>query len=146
MTVPGECPIGHYCPARTSSVTNEAIECPAGTYGDRVNLGSVEECVPCEPGKFCTAGQTSRGASTDCDETFFCPIGSSAGNGYSNDYEFGVNVAGLCPAGYTCPAGTTAPVPCPVGTYQPLSGQTDCDDCLGGYYCDELGMSELNVD
>lgn len=74
--------------------------------------------------------------SIDCDATFFCPLGSIAGSGYSNEYEFGVLESGLCPPGYTCNTGTIAPVPCPVGTFQSVAGSTTCDDCTGGYYCD----------
>ena len=117
MTAPGECPIGKYCPAETNSVNNEAIDCPAGTYNDITNIGEEELCIPCEPGKYCNAGSTARSDAIDCDETFFCPFGSSAGNSYTETYEFGHEDSGICPAGYNCPAGTIAPVPCDIGTW-----------------------------
>jgi hypothetical protein len=149
MQNPQECPIGKYCPAKTASITEAAytsdwpVNCPAGTYSDIVNIGSADECKPCPVGQWCAAGTDAEPTSQPCDETFFCPYGSSAQNGYTDDYVFGLGASGLCPAGYTCPAGTIAPVPCPVGEFQALSGQTTCDDCTRGYYCDEVGMSAL---
>jgi len=55
--------------------------------------------------------------SNNCDATFFCPLSSTAANNYNDAYVFGSTISGLCPAGYNCPAGTIAPVPCAVGTY-----------------------------
>lgn len=77
-----------------------------------------------------------------CDEKFFCPIGSSSKNGYTNTYVFGLSLSGLCPKGHTCAAGTIAPTPCPIGTFNPSVGQTVCLPCTPGYFCDEQGMSD----
>lgn len=144
MESPNQCPEGHYCPATTSSVVSGKIECPAGTYNDRPNIGSEDECTPCPVGKSCVAGLTAA-STVDCLETFFCPYGALVGDGYTNTYVFGQSASGKCPAGYTCAAGTTAPTPCALGTFQVLAGSTACDACTGGYYCDELGMYELNT-
>ena len=144
LQAPNDCDPGYYCPAQTSSVSNEKIACPAGTYNDRKNIGSVEACTPCPVGKWCAAATTAESAASDCDAGFFCPYGSSAANGYTTDYEFGKAASGKCPAGYTCAAATIAPTPCPVGQFQAVSGSTTCDDCTGGYYCDEVGMSVLD--
>ena len=54
--------------------------------------------------------------------------------------------AGLCPEGHTCAAGAIAPTPCPIGTYNPLVGQTSCKPCPAGLFCDELGMSQDTFD
>lgn len=59
MENPNDCPIGSYCPAKTSSVTNEAILCPAGTYSAKLNIGSSADCTPCIIGSYCVAGSTS---------------------------------------------------------------------------------------
>lgn len=149
MSAPVDCPIGQYCPAQTSTISNEAIDCPAGTYNDRLNIGSEEECTPCPVGKYCPSSAipiTSADDAVDCEETFFCPYGSAAGSGYSDEYEFGKSASGLCPAGYTCAAGAIAPTPCPLGQYNPTAGATACLPCEPGYYCDEQGMSASDAD
>lgn len=53
---------------------------------------------------------------------------------------------GLCPAGYTCPTGTIAPIPCEKGTYQPNSGETTCLPCPPGRYCDEFAIDRLVIE
>ena len=35
-----------------------------------------------------------------------------------------------------CPQGIRAPLLCEAGTYQPDTGQSDCEACPEGYYCD----------
>jgi len=117
MTAPLQCIAGHYCPAKTSLINNEQLECPPGTYSEILGLGSKSDCIPCPTGKYCNSGTSLKSDAIDCDEKFFCPIGSSAGTGYGNVYEFGVKASGICPAGYTCEAATLAPEPCPVGQY-----------------------------
>lgn len=148
LQAPTDCPTGKYCPAKTNAGSYAgSVDCPAGTYGDRINIGGAStNCIPCPPGKWCSAGLTAKSQAQDCAATFFCPYGSTAANGYSNTYEFGKAASGLCPPGYTCAAGTTAPTPCAVGTFQVAAGSTACNQCTAGYYCDEKGMSVLNVD
>jgi len=48
---------------------------------------------------------------------------------------------GLCPAGYKCPQGTVAPVPCEIGFYNNWEGSDECYPCPAGKYCDELGIN-----
>jgi hypothetical protein len=57
----------------------------------------------------------------------------------------GNSVPGMCPAGYYCPSGTIAPIPCPVGTYQPNPSSTSCLTCPAGYYCDVLGIDDTVI-
>jgi hypothetical protein len=122
MTVPNTCPVGKYCPAQTNSVSNDEIDCPAGSYNEIENIGASSMCTPCEPGKYCLAGSVAKSSAIDCDATFFCPRGAAIGNTYTDAYTFGSTTSGLCPAGHTCAAGTLAPEPCPVGYYNPLIG------------------------
>jgi hypothetical protein len=119
MENPIDCPIGKYCPQQTNAVNNEAIACPPGTYNDHVNIGSADECTPCPPGQYCNCvgGCTAKPTSSPCDAGFFCPYGSSAPNGYTDAYVFGLGASGLCPKGYYCEAGTIAATPCPTTTY-----------------------------
>jgi hypothetical protein len=147
MSAPTTCSTGKYCPATTSSVTNSEVDCPAGTYNDRVNIGSADECIPCPPGQFCIAATAAKPTASPCLASFFCPYGATAADGYSSDYVFGLSAAGLCPAGYYCEEGTIAPTPCPIGKFRATSGGaalTDCAVCTAGWYCDELGMTALD--
>ena len=64
-------------------------------------------CIECQQGKYCAGGLTVEDG--DCDATFYCPISSSAPNGYGSDHVIGTSVAGLCPKGFYCAAGVIAP-------------------------------------
>ena len=48
------CPNGQYCPEGR----DEGEQCPPGTYtpAQTAGLESVQQCNPCEPGKYCTGG------------------------------------------------------------------------------------------
>ena len=48
--------------------------------------------------------------------------------------------------GHYCPSGTSDPVDCPRGTYNPSeqgSNMTDCLACTPGYYCLEAGKANV---
>ena len=48
------------------------------------------------------------------------------------------------PPGHYCPAGTSSPNPCPIGTYYPsefAKSVDDCLDCSPGKYCNDTGLS-----
>jgi hypothetical protein len=57
-----------------------------------------------------------------------------------------LSTGGKCPAGYTCPEGTPAPIPCDLGTYQPSYGSEICIPCPLGKYCDELGIDDKVIE
>ena len=70
---------------------------------------------------------------------YVCLEGSSVPN--PND-----NITGyICPEGFYCEAGTPAPQPCPLGTFQASQGQDNCTTCPAGYMCDQLNMTVPNV-
>ena len=49
------------------------------------------------------------------------------------------------PQGFYCPEGTSAPEPCPEGTYSSrpaLSDRSECSPCGGGQYCTGVGLKE----
>lgn len=54
-------------------------------------------------------------------------------------------IPGPCPAGHRCPIGSSYPIPCSVGTYQNQTGQSTCEDCPAGKYCDETGIATNTV-
>ena len=85
--------------------------------------------MPCTPGKYCaTAGLSA--ATGNCAAGYYCneratsatPTDGTTGN--------------ICPYGHYCPAGTSDPIPCPLGQYLDLKGQdalSDCKACPTGY-------------
>lgn len=53
----------------------------------------------------------------------------------------------LCPAGHYCPAGSSKPEPCPMGTFLPQSGmvyRNACLPCPGGTFCQGEGLSSVS--
>ena len=48
---PQPCPEGHYCPNGTQYATQYG--CPNGTYSDKMNLASADECTSCPGGMYC---------------------------------------------------------------------------------------------
>lgn len=119
---PVVCPDGYYCPEGSADKT----PCPIGTYRDAEGGTVLSDCYQCPEGYYCdTLAQTNPHAST-CSAGFYCPEGQPADSPTS--YE--------CPAGYYCPAGSKIPKQCEVGTYQSQEGQSSCDPCPAGSYCD----------
>lgn len=54
-----------------------------------------------------------------------------------------------CPAGFYCPEGTSDPVPCPPGSFNPLEGQdelADCRECYAGKACTQVALRAPDVD
>jgi hypothetical protein len=51
------CAAGHYCDTGTVNPTENS--CPAGTYTDRVDLHTYEDCEICLEGMACASGSTS---------------------------------------------------------------------------------------
>ncbi|OMJ93310.1 hypothetical protein SteCoe_3776 [Stentor coeruleus] len=122
------CPAGYLCPSGVSSdLTNSAIttyDCVSGYYC----LQSALFSLPCRPGTYL---DTSRGTSLSS-----CKIGDA---GYYLDSFASTTPGTQCPAGYYCLAGTSQPVSCPIGTYNPSPGGASKDNCVicdAGYYCD----------
>lgn len=84
-----------------------------------ISIGLTSPAGKCLAGHYCLLGSTEQN-----------PIGQSYG-----DY---------CTAGHYCPEGTGSPVPCPIGTYLPSTGQSmlaHCIDCALGKYCDTVGQA-----
>lgn len=54
-----------------------------------------------------------------------------------------------CPRGFYCPEGTSDPVPCPPGSFNPLAGQedlADCRECNAGKACTQVALRAPDVD
>ncbi len=91
-SAPIECQPPFYCPKERA--TNQTI-CPIGNYCPEPGM-----CTPlkCPPGTFVTCAGKVR--CETCDSGRYCPIPTQSL---------------LCPVNYYCPAGSSAPTPCPDG-------------------------------
>ncbi|XP_069750647.1 neurogenic locus notch homolog protein 4-like [Narcine bancroftii] len=119
------CPAGYYC---TSGTTSPA-PCPVGTYNPLKGKGSLTDCLPCDPGHYCSnVGQAQ--PSGGCYAGFYCNAASTQPDRH------------VCPAGFYCPNSTVTPHPCPSGTYSNDTGnkkESNCQPCLSGQFCDGSG-------
>lgn len=93
--------------------------------------------IPCPAGTYCqTAGLDN--STAECQEGYFCTLGAKKQNptdGITGD---------ICPAGFYCPAGSTAPTACGIGTFSPSTGNNDISDCLNctaGEHCADNNMT-----
>eukprot|EP00347_Sterkiella_histriomuscorum_P016022 403354791 len=149
MTTPKECPSGHYCLEVTATLLNNngtnLNPCSAGTYSEFTGLWSQSECTYCPEGQYCLGGGTLPDGL--CDAGYYCGVGSSIQTPTTTKYIMGNTQPrqGQCPPGYYCPQGTVAPLPCPIGTYNPDYNQVVCKPCLLGHYCDEKGLDGITV-
>ena len=130
-----DCPQGSYCPSGTG-VTQP--KCPRGFFGHSTNLGAVEECSPCDPGKYCSQeGLTA--VEGDCKAGYVCTAGSE------NEYGMiGSSANTPCPVGEYCPTGSYQGIQCPPKTYNPSTTSTNsaaCLYCSVGQFCSTYGLS-----
>uniref|UniRef100_A0A0G4HJ42 Tyrosine-protein kinase ephrin type A/B receptor-like domain-containing protein n=1 Tax=Chromera velia CCMP2878 TaxID=1169474 RepID=A0A0G4HJ42_9ALVE len=132
------CPAGYYCPAGTSTSTSNPctaghycplgsstpVACPPGTFLASTQNDALADCTTCTGGSYCeSSGLTA--VTGPCSAGFYCPAGSSAFRPSGS----------ICPAGSSCSAGVASPSGCSSGNYQPLTGQSSCDACPAGRYC-----------
>lgn len=97
------CEAGSYVEVSTLGFLNECLSCPPGTYSTATDL----KCQNCTPGYICY-GRTNRKHPTD----------------------FLLHRGELCPKGHYCEAGSSAPKPCPIGTYNANFGAGSITECL----------------
>lgn len=75
------------------------------------------------PGFYCgSTGLTE--VSAPCEPGFYCP------GGQASSYEYN------CTLGAYCPEGMAQPIMCERGTFQDQTGQSECTNCTGRFYCD----------
>ncbi|DAZ97950.1 TPA: hypothetical protein N0F65_006375 [Lagenidium giganteum] len=111
----GDCDPGSYCPFGTR------IPCPAGTFCPKEGLIAPIACPPGVVSDEVRSGDYRY--PQNCTEGFYCELGSFSPKG-----------SGLCPPGFTCPAGTAVPIPTEPGTYTDLEGTVSAAQCAPGYY------------
>ena len=145
------------------------VACPNGTYSNLTGLKSVEQCLTCPPGKYCSppgltapAGDCAPGHycpnGTSFDTQFPCPVSYYLANSSAESVESctlcisghycdeeGLGTPKICPVGSYCQIGLSVPDRCPPGTYSNLTGLTrpqECLPCPGGYYCEGSGNTQ----
>jgi hypothetical protein len=124
------CPVGYYCPKGTIS----PIQCEAGYYSRSQGATSSSDCDACPAGYSCVGGSNLPYTTDPLDDTaswsqkctagYYCAAGSSS------------VTAAQCSRGYYCPTASVTQYACLPGTYQGSAGQSSCDPCPAGYYCD----------
>ncbi|CAG9336329.1 unnamed protein product [Blepharisma stoltei] len=152
------CDLGYYCNA---GATAPLLCLPGYICSSITTTGTAMYAAPCTAGSLCPWGSSSD--STKCKEGFYCPSGtlvaypcppgtyrSTVGatalsdcstlstSGKYLDTFANTGSGTTCPKGYYCPTGTSDPIPCPAGTYNPSDGasaSTDCVVCPEGKYC-----------
>ncbi len=159
VTCPGQCSLGHYCPAGSTLAT--AVPCPLGRYRDTQGAGAEADCRGCAAGRFGnTTGMTSPLCTGECRAGYYCPANSTLptavpcpGGRYSaiSGASSLLNCTS-CPSGSYCPLASLAPRVCEIGTYCPATssaaitcsngtvanatGQAECYPCPPGWYDD----------
>ena len=136
------CPLGYYC---AQAEAYYPLPCPKGTFGAGAGLTAASGCTPCTGGKSCDMpGLTPAFSLGDCDEGYFCTAGAWTPRPRGDIDAAEGATGGLCTEGHYCPSGTTAPAPCPSGTYLASPGMTreaDCLACPAGSFCGGAGSS-----
>ena len=125
--VPLRCPHGYYCPSGTS----RPKKCPIGTYGPDYDLKSVNGCLPCPSGMYCSLPGLPAPEGL-CDAGFFCTLGAKSSTPRDG------TTGNLCPEGGFCEAGSRRAKNCPPGRYNPDKGGRDLEACIlcpPGKYC-----------
>ena len=133
-----ECPAGYYCPNGTQYANQFA--CPNGTYNPITGRWKEEQCVLCDPKRYCP--RLGASSSYDlCSEGYYCKKGAKSSTPLQ-----GVD-ADICPAGHYCPLGTDEPIPCPKGTFSNQIGlfsESNCVNCTAGDYCGEMRLTNTS--
>ena len=133
-----KCPAGSECTTTGSSTSPGTIIptlCPAGKYST-----PGENCILCEIGHFCPelgASEETMKTEFRCFAGMFCNGGVSVYPSYTDNHP--------CPVGHYCPEAITAPIACPIGTYNPHKGRGSLSDCYAvpaGHYQDEEGKTD----
>jgi protocatechuate 3,4-dioxygenase beta subunit len=140
------CRYGHYCSK------GEQIQCPLGTYGDRLGLQTAKCTDTCVSGEYCPPGSVTP---TICEKGYYCPDGKvrvpcpEGTYGKIKGLKDSV-CSGKCTPGYYCPRGSfnNTQEQCAAGRFGQISGLKDAHcsgPCEAGYYCPATSTSSRQV-
>eukprot|EP01022_Parablepharisma_sp_SALTPOND_P023128 TRINITY_DN47_c0_g6_i1.p1 TRINITY_DN47_c0_g6~~TRINITY_DN47_c0_g6_i1.p1 ORF type:complete len:4331 (-),score=484.04 TRINITY_DN47_c0_g6_i1:2741-15733(-) len=127
-----KCDPGYYCILGASVKDPDdstGKPCPIGYYCEE----GASYPAPCSPGRACTTTKMSADG-IQCDGGYYCTLAAKKTNP-----TIAAEGGGACGPGYYCPPGSSAPIPCPAGTYSNAnlnSHESQCTPCDDGYYCD----------
>ncbi|XP_063762752.1 SCO-spondin isoform X2 [Eleginops maclovinus] len=130
------CPPGFFCSVRTTVPK----PCPKGTFSKQSGLVDESQCRSCSPGFYCSETGLSA-VSGPCLPGFYCLEGSRTATPMTSAS------GGVCPAGHYCVEGSSVPSPCPSGSYQNETGgkgKDYCKTCPLGLFQDLAGQKECN--
>ncbi|CAG5113760.1 Oidioi.mRNA.OKI2018_I69.chr2.g7850.t1.cds [Oikopleura dioica] len=130
-------PDGATCSEQNMCPSGSKVEmpCPPGTYQ---NSQKQSKCNFCRKGHYCTGNA----------ELLWRGVDDIWGKDPETNY---ICEYCDCVEGHYCPGNSTAPQPCPVGTYGRDGSKTyskveDCNACDGGHYCDTEGLLQSEMD
>jgi len=115
------CPIGYYCPGDETY----KIECPPGTFGTSEGATKVEDCTPCEPGKYCPNSAMDTSSSLICHDGYNCNASAEVPKPSTM----------VCPIGSVCKDNTGMAADCTSPLTTVYTGATVCHTCPKGYDC-----------
>ncbi|CAM4687297.1 unnamed protein product, partial [Caretta caretta] len=119
------CLAGAYCPPGSLLPT----PCPPGTYSNVSGLKSLKQCLDCPPGLYCD-GTNSQAPTGPCKPGYFCTGAAKTA------------LQHVAMEGHYSLAGAFRPEPCPLGSFQPVLGQSLCKECPEGTFCNQTGLAE----
>jgi len=136
------------CPANLVCLPGQArpLICDYGQYMFN-NL-----CYNCPPGRWCWKSNVNNNMGP-CNDGYICWAGSSSPTPFNTEIitssspnlnTYNGRAARGCYTSSTAPGGVATNTPCPLGTYMPSSGATECLPCPPGYYCDTQGLLEIS--
>ena len=143
------CALGGYCEDAGAASSLVFQQCAAGTFNPDRGSSSVDDCQQCAAGKSNPVpGSTSITACSDCLPGSIAPTAGTAVCALCEPGKYQGATGQLecddCTTGYVCVLGSSAPVPCPGGTYANqaiitaqgfLSSLDQCIDCDTGVFC-----------
>ena len=132
-----ECPAGHKCPAGQ----DRPIPCEIGKYQDAVGQ---QECKLCPASKVCNSKGTDNTSLEDCPVGWYCPEGSHSTCNPEYDPNCDTNMK-LCEIGHYCPGNVGEQIPCEPGTWALSFGQSSCEKCPAGMFCDGTGYAPCPI-
>ena len=115
-----QCPKGHYCPNSTKYAEN--YPCPIGTYNNATGRTSINDCILCDPGKYCPHAGAEKPYGT-CAKGWYCSRGAWSpkpidfGDNTDSCFWLNISTGGLCKKGEFCEEGSFQPTLCPPGMF-----------------------------